>query len=194
MQLLFLDKIPRWEPDRPHHPCLYQRMFAHAEAAGWKEYDCKICQGSLAAIAEKRPPGRGSCHGVVNTGNHLGGDHGFIPPGISTQRNPREVPFSEDTAEETCIEILETLKEHLPHRWSPAQLERELRQTCLNQIPWQSTGSQWPFWPILRQTVGVPGGSPKGGKGCSLPGTGHGSHAGGTHRVAEPLCLSQLAW
>ena len=30
---LFLDKLPRWEPGRFHCPYLYQRMFAHVEAA-----------------------------------------------------------------------------------------------------------------------------------------------------------------
>ena len=40
---LFLDEIPKWEPGRPHCPSLYQRMFAHAEAIGLKEYHHRIC-------------------------------------------------------------------------------------------------------------------------------------------------------
>ena len=43
------------------------------------------------------------------------------------RRKPREVPSSQDTAEETHIEILEMLKEHLQHKWGPTQME-ELRQ------------------------------------------------------------------
>ena len=42
------------------------------------------------------------------------------------KRNLGEVPCSEDTAEETDIEILEMLKACLWHRWGPAQPE-ELR-------------------------------------------------------------------
>ena len=44
------------------------------------------------------------------------------------KRNPRALPCSEGTAEEICIEILEMLKEHLRHRWGPAQPEEELKQ------------------------------------------------------------------
>ena len=43
------------------------------------------------------------------------------------KRNPREVPCSENTAEETSMEILEMLKGHLWYRWGPTQPERELR-------------------------------------------------------------------
>ena len=43
------------------------------------------------------------------------------------KRNPREVPCSQDMEEETHIEILEMLKEHLWHRWGPTQPEEEPR-------------------------------------------------------------------
>ena len=39
------------------------------------------------------------------------------------KRDPGEVQCSEDTVEETQIEILETLKEHLQCRWGPTQSE-----------------------------------------------------------------------
>ena len=44
------------------------------------------------------------------------------------KRSPREVPCLEDTVEETCMEILETLKEHLWHRQSCTQPESKHRQ------------------------------------------------------------------
>ena len=44
------------------------------------------------------------------------------------KRNPREVPCLEDTTEEIWLEILEMLKEHLQHRQSTTQPERESRQ------------------------------------------------------------------
>ena len=44
------------------------------------------------------------------------------------KRRPGEVPCSADATEETCIEILETLKECLQCRQGPVQLERETRQ------------------------------------------------------------------
>ena len=43
------------------------------------------------------------------------------------KRIPREIPCSEDIVEEICIEILETLKDHLWHRWGPIQPKKELR-------------------------------------------------------------------
>ena len=43
------------------------------------------------------------------------------------KRGPGEVQCSESTAEETQIKILETLKEHLWHRWGLAKPERETR-------------------------------------------------------------------
>ena len=39
---LLLDEICRWEPSRPHCPYLYQRMFAHVEAARQKECNCRV--------------------------------------------------------------------------------------------------------------------------------------------------------
>ena len=50
------------------------------------------------------------------------------------KRNPGLVPCSEDAAEETCIEILEMLKEHLQCRWGPTKLERELRLTLPSSL------------------------------------------------------------
>ena len=43
------------------------------------------------------------------------------------KRDPGEVQCLENIAEETQIEILETLKECLWHRWGPTQPEREAR-------------------------------------------------------------------
>ena len=44
------------------------------------------------------------------------------------KRNPQVVPCSEETVEEICIEILETLKENLWCRQGLAKPEEELRQ------------------------------------------------------------------
>ena len=46
------------------------------------------------------------------------------------RKKPREVPCSQDTAEETHIEILKMLKEHLWHKWGPTQPE-EPRQRSM---------------------------------------------------------------
>ena len=43
------------------------------------------------------------------------------------KRGPGEAQCSENMAEETCVETLETLKECLEHRWGPTQPERETR-------------------------------------------------------------------
>ena len=45
------------------------------------------------------------------------------------KRGSGKVQCSENMAEETCIEILETLKEHLQHRWGSAQLEETRHRT-----------------------------------------------------------------
>ena len=50
---LFLDEYPRWESDRPHHPYILQWMFAHAETAVRKEYDCTVCQGHWQPLSEQ---------------------------------------------------------------------------------------------------------------------------------------------
>ena len=64
---LFLDEITKWEPGRPHHLLLFQKMFAHM-----KRIPSWDLPGSLATIAGKIPPGEGFCHGDVDTGNYLG--------------------------------------------------------------------------------------------------------------------------
>ena len=43
------------------------------------------------------------------------------------KRNPGVETCSEETVEEIHIENLEMLKEHLQHRWGPAQPEEQLR-------------------------------------------------------------------
>ena len=53
------------------------------------------------------------------------------------KRSPREVPCSKDIAEEIHLEILETLKEHLWHRWGPTPPERESRQST-SRMPAQA--------------------------------------------------------
>ena len=49
------------------------------------------------------------------------------------RRKPREVPCSWDMAEETHIENLEMLREHLWHKWDPTQPEKPR---------WRSTGTR----------------------------------------------------
>ena len=43
--VLFLDEYPQWKASGPQHPVILQGMFAHAEMAGWKEFEWAICHG-----------------------------------------------------------------------------------------------------------------------------------------------------
>ena len=124
---LFLDELSRWETGRLHHLYLYQWMFAHAEAAGQKECNCRIHWGCCQPSPER------DLQAEVFTVELLAKETtqeevmALYHKVYQLKRSPREVPCSKDTVEEICIEIMEMLKEHLWCRWSPTQLERELR-------------------------------------------------------------------
>ena len=124
---LFLDKLPSWEPGRLHHLYLYQRMFAHMEAAGQKECDHGICWGHWQPSPERDLNAEVPAMELL-TQETTWEVMDLYHEVYQLKRGPREVPCLEDTAEETHVEILEILKEHLWHRQGPTQPEREPRQ------------------------------------------------------------------
>ena len=112
-------------------------MLAHAQATRQKEYDHGVCQGCWQPLPER---GREreiwaevpameliTCKTTQEEIMEL------YHQVYQLKRNPGAVPCSEETMEEICIEILETLKEHLWHRWGPTQPEEGSR--------WRSTGT-----------------------------------------------------
>ena len=129
---LFLDEIPRWEPSGPHCLYLYQRMFAHAEAVGWKEYNHGVHQGhqqpSPKRDVQTEVPAMELLPHEATREEILGLYHQVY----QLKRNPGEVPCSHDMSQEIHIEILEMLKEGFQHRWGPALLEEEWRQATTN--------------------------------------------------------------
>ena len=64
-------------------------MFAHTEVARQKEYDCRICQGCWQPLPERDLWAEVPTMELDNMGNHLRIDHGFISPGIPTQKEPQ---------------------------------------------------------------------------------------------------------
>ena len=84
---------------------------------------------SPATIARKRPPGKGFCHGDINTRNHLGQSYGLVPGGLSNLKKPQRDSLLRRHHRKTRLEILETLKDSFWHRWGPAKLDRECRQS-----------------------------------------------------------------
>ena len=128
---IFLDEIPRWEPSEPHHPYLYQRMFAHAEATGQKEYDCRVCWGHRQPLSERDVQVEVPAMKLITCNTTWEEIMGLYHQVYQLKGNPRAVPRFEETTEEIHIEILEMLKEHLQHRQSPTQSEEELRQMSM---------------------------------------------------------------
>ena len=129
---LFLEELPRWEPGGLHHPYLYQRMFACVEADGQKECDHGIHQGCWQPLLERDLWVELPTMELLTQETTQEEVMALYHKVYQLKRSPREVPCSKDTAEETCIEILEMLKESLWHRWGPTQLERELNQRTLD--------------------------------------------------------------
>ena len=79
--------------------------------------------GGTSNHLQKEAPGGGFCYRAADSTNYAWGDPGFVPGSLSAQEGPWEIQCSENTAEETHIEILETLKECLWCRWGSTQLE-----------------------------------------------------------------------
>ena len=98
------------------------------EAAGQKEYDHGICQGCQQPFLERDLWVEVPTMGLLAQETTWEEIMALYHQVYQLKRNPREVPCSEDTMEETCLEILEMLKECLWHRWGPTQPERELRK------------------------------------------------------------------
>ena len=125
---LFLDEIPKWEPVQTSLPVSLPEN-VHTHGCHWAKK--MTIMGSAEVTGnhcQKETSGwRFLTMEMLMHRNHLGRDHGPIPAGILTQKKPWRGPCSEDTMEETCIQILEMLREHLWHRWGPNQSE-ELRQ------------------------------------------------------------------
>ena len=120
---LFLDEIPKWEPHRPHHLFLFQRMFTHAEATGLKEYHNGICRGHQQPSLKRDLWAEASAMEMQILETTHEEVMALYQEVYQLKRNPGEVPCLEDTTEEIQIEILEMLKEHLLHRWGPTQPE-----------------------------------------------------------------------
>ena len=117
---VFLDEIPKWEPGWPHYLLLYQKMFVHAMAAGLREYQQGIHGRHWQASFERSPKLEVSAMGQLTPQ----ATHEELPSFVyQLKRDPGEVQCSENMMEQTHIEILETLKECLWHRWGSAHLE-----------------------------------------------------------------------
>ena len=110
---LFLDEIPRWEPGGPHCPFLYQRMFTHAEATRQKEYNCRVHWGCWQPLLERDIWVEVPAIELITHKTTWEEIMGLYHQEYQLKRNPGAQPCSEETAKEICIEILETLKEHL---------------------------------------------------------------------------------
>ena len=52
---LFLDEYLRWECGRPHCPYILQQMFAEAQTAGQKEFNCGIPWGHQQSMLKQDP-------------------------------------------------------------------------------------------------------------------------------------------
>ena len=124
---LFLDELPQLDPGRLHCPYLYERMFAHVEAAGQRKPNCGICLG-----CQQPSPGR-DFQAEVPTPELLTQETSqeeaiaLYHEVCQLKRSPREVPCSTDTEEETHMEILKTLREYFWCRWDSTQPDRETR-------------------------------------------------------------------
>ena len=124
---LFLDEIPRWEPGRPHHSLLYQKMFTHAKVVGLKEYHLGICWGHHQPSPDRSPQAEVSAMGLLNPQTTHEEILALYQEVYQLRRDPGEVQCSEDIAEETQAKILEVLRECLWHRMGPTHPEREAR-------------------------------------------------------------------
>ena len=198
---LFLDEIPRWEPSGPHHPYLYQRMFTHVEPAGWKEYNCWVHWGHQQPSPERDVQVEVPTMELITHKTTQEEIMGLYHQVYQLKRNPREVSYSQDTTEEIHIGIMETLKECLWHRQSPALLEEEWRQTttsirttrtpCASRIPCQSTHDLWS--PQKSASGYMPGGLGSC-MGCPPPGIGSSCLVRKPYRKIEWLHLLWVAW
>ena len=176
-------------------------MFTHAEASGQKEYDQGICQGHCQPLPERDVQAEVPALELLTHESTQEEIMVLYHQVYHLKRNLGEVPFSGDTAEETCIKTLEILKACLQCRWGPTQPEEmrgrsaSTRTTRMSAQENSTLRCRQPMttWPFSRQAAGVPGGNPKSSQGCSLPGTSHGGYARRTHRVAEPLLLLWMA-
>ena len=126
---LFLDEIPKLEPGRPHHPFLFQKMFAHMKAVGLKEYHCGICWGHWQPSLERDLQAWASTMEMLTPETTQDKVIALYQEVYHLKRNPWEIFCSGDTAEETHLEILEALKECLQSRQGATQAERESRQS-----------------------------------------------------------------
>ena len=104
---------------------IYQRIFAHVEAVGQKEYDLGVCQGHWQPSPERDVWAEVPAMELLTHGATREEILGLYHQVYQLKRNQREVPFSQDKSQEIHIEILETLKEHLQCRWGPILLEEE---------------------------------------------------------------------
>ena len=124
---LFLDEYLRWEAGRLHHPYVVQCMFAHTEAAGWKEHDCTICRGCQQPLPKWDATVEAPAIKVVGYKTTREGIIALYHEVYQLRRGPRAVPCDPEMEEEIHPEILESLKECLWHRWGSALLEEEPR-------------------------------------------------------------------
>ena len=98
-------------------------MFAHTETAGWKEYDCTIQQGHWQPSLEWDASVEAPAIELVGYKTTQAEIRALYNEVYQLKRTPRTVPCDLEAEEEIHQEILKSLKEHLWHRWGPAQLE-----------------------------------------------------------------------
>ena len=90
-----------------------------------EEYDYRICLGCWQPLPERDIRGEVPTMELITWETTQEENMALYHQVYQIKRNPREVSCLEDTVEEICLEILETLKECLQHRQGPAQPERE---------------------------------------------------------------------
>ena len=98
------------------------------EAVGQKEYDHLVCWGHQQPLPERDVQVEVTIMELLTHEATKEEILGLYHQVYQLKRNPGEVPCSHDTEQEIHIEILETLKEHLWHRWGPALPGEEWRQ------------------------------------------------------------------
>ena len=123
---LFLDEIPRWESGSPHCPYLLQRMFTQAENAGQREYNCVRWRGCPQSVLEHDASQETFAVELVGYRTTCEEFFNLYQEVYQLKRTIGLVPGDEEVADWIHQEVLNSLKECIQHRQSPAQPEEPL--------------------------------------------------------------------
>ena len=126
---IFLDEDQKWGPQSLQRPFILYQMFCHAAAHGKRECDRTICWGWRQSSPKWGLKAEVPVMDLIWPGMLWVDIRNIYNDVYQLKRLPGESPCDNATVENICQSILESVKEHLWHRWECTKLPEQCNST-----------------------------------------------------------------